>query len=174
VPWAARQTLGVEAVPIIKQVVGDRDPDVRDVAVEELLELDIEAARSLAPRLRRKLRSKDFYEPVTATWALGAIRDVTAREAIQEVGDQASNAIRRNTARVVCMLLSDDPDEIVRRIREHDHELMPWLTKGARLLGTADALAALRACAASAPDEECQGVCQYALERAEKQSRERM
>jgi HEAT repeat protein len=170
VPWAAGRALGVEAVPIIKQLASDRDIDVRDVAVEELVGLDIEAARSLAPKLGRKLRSKDVYEPATARWALGAVRDVTAREAIQEAGDQATTAIGRNTARVVLMLLSDDPDEIVRRIRAHDHELMAWLTEGARLLGTADAIAALRECAAGAPDKECRGICEYALEKIESRS----
>jgi hypothetical protein len=169
VPWAARRTLGASAVPIVKRLAGDRDSDVRDVAVEELLELDVGAARSLAPRLRQKLRSKEFYEPITAMWALAQLGDIASREAIGEVGSRATNALHRNTARVVGMLLSDDPEEVVRRVRAHDHTLMPWLAKGARLLRTEDARGALRSCAASAPDEECRRFCQAELDRLDGQ-----
>ena len=42
---------------------------------------------------------------------------------------------------------------------DHDHRLMPWLSKAARLLGTKEARDALEACARDAPDDECRNFC---------------
>src|SRR2546423_8877587 len=64
-PWAARRSLSkTDAVALALRLIRDRDSDVRDVALEELLELDLSAAATLATTFRRKLTSKEFFEPV--------------------------------------------------------------------------------------------------------------
>ena len=158
--------LGKQAVPLIVEVLRDRDTDVRDIAMEELVELDPQSVRKLVPGLRRKLKSKDRFEPVTAMWTLAAIRDFSSLDAIREraaAGDAGPRL--RNTARVIEMLFGKEPKEILERIREHDHELMPWLSKGARLIGSPEARDVLRTCAETAPDRDCRTQCAFQLER---------
>lgn len=98
VPWAAKRVLGNDAMPILLTLVNDRDPDVADGAVEELLKLDLSEARKLAKTFRKRVRSKYFYQSAAAMWALAAIDDTSAVEVIREVGRKADNAIQRNTA----------------------------------------------------------------------------
>jgi len=159
-PWAARRSLRkAEAVAVALRLVHDPDSDVRDVALEELLELDLQAAARLTPMFRQKLKSKEFYDPITAMWALAAIRDRGAIGEIRAAAERWDNALHKNTAEVVSMLLEGRGDEVVRLIRNHDHRLMPWLTKAARLLRTKEARDALADCCRNAPDEECRNYC---------------
>lgn len=158
--WAAARSLPRgKAVAIALQLAKDKDSDVRDVAVEELVDLDHSTAIKLAPALRRKLQSKSFYEPITAMWALAAIGDASAADAILEAGARWDNALHRNTATVASALLRGEGDDLVRKVRFHDHELMPWLSKALRLLGTEEARQALEGCSNSAPDIECRNYC---------------
>ena len=164
--WAASRSLPKEdAVRIALRLAKDTDPDVSDVAVEEIVALDRQAAATLAEAFRRKLESKEFYEPITAMWALAAIRDKDSVQAIQKSAARWNNALHRNTAAVVSLLLEDQGDELIRRVRAHDHELMPWLSKGLRLLGTKEAKAALETCSHEAPDAECRRYCLEELEK---------
>jgi hypothetical protein len=160
-PWAARRSLSKgDAVALALRLVRDPDPDVRDVALEELLDLDLQAAAKLAPTFRQKLKSKDFYETISGMWALAAIRDTGAMDEIQAAADRRDNDLSKGTAEVVRMLLEGRGDEVIRLIRNHDHRLMPWLSKAARLLGTNEARNALADCSQNAPDDECRYFCQ--------------
>jgi len=158
--WAARRSLSkADAVALALRLVRDRDSDVRVVALEELLELDVRAAAKLAPTFRRKLKSKEFYEPISGMWALATIQDKGAVDEIRASAERWDNALHKNTAEVVSMLLEDRGDEVIGLIRSHDHRLMPWLSKAARLLGTKEAREALEASARNAPDDECRNFC---------------
>lgn len=67
VSWAALQVLPHDRVVVLlTKLASSRDPDVSDDALFTLLEFDRPAAMKLLPRIRRKLRSKDIYEPVAA------------------------------------------------------------------------------------------------------------
>src|SRR2546421_6475401 len=100
-PWAARRSLSKpDAVALALRLVRDRDSDVRDVALEELLELDLQAAAKLAPTFRQKLKSKEFYEPITGMWALAVIHDGGAVDEIRASADRWDNAPLNNTAEV--------------------------------------------------------------------------
>lgn len=168
VAWAAGQSLSKDdAVAIALRLSKDKDSDVRDVAIEELLALDLSAAAKLAATFRRKLESKDFYEPITAMWALAAIRDTDSIEAIRERSVRGGSALHRNTAMVICMLLEGRDAELVSRVRSHDHELMPWLSKAVRLLGTGESKAALVSCSQDAPDAECRNFCKEEVNKLE-------
>jgi hypothetical protein len=79
---------------------------------------------------------------------------------IQAAADRRDNDLSKGTAEVVRMLLEGRGDEVIRLIRNHDHRLMPWLSKAARLLGTNEARNALADCSQNAPDDECRYFCQ--------------
>lgn len=166
VAWAARRSLAKDdAVALTMRLAKDRDSDVRDVAVDELVELDRHAAAELAGALRRKLESKKFYEPITAMWALAAIRDRDSVPAIRTAASRWDNALHRSTAEVVSMLLEGRDDELMRRVVSHDHQVMPWLSKAVRLLGTMEAKRVLERCSREAPDEECRTFCREEVDR---------
>jgi hypothetical protein len=165
-PWAASRSLSQgDAVALALRLIGDRDSDVRHVALEELLELDVETAAKLGPTFRRQLKSKEFHEPIAAMWALATIGDTRAVEEIRAAANRWNNALHKNTAEAVSMVLEDRANELTRRIRDHDHRLMPWLSKAARLLGTKEARDALDACARNAPDDECRNFCREEVEK---------
>jgi len=157
---AIGDSIGVAGLDILTdRAKRDRDSDVRDIAIQELLDLDLDEARQLAPIYRRKLRSKDLYEPATGMWALAAVGDSSSLDAIRTIEETATNAIQKNTAAVVSMILEGRSSEILAGIRSHNHDLMPWLTKAARILGTPEAQNVLQECAASTFDEECRNWC---------------
>ena len=164
----ARTVLGKDGVPLMLRLARkDRDTDVRDVAIEELLELDRDAAQSLIPLFRERLGSSDPFESLTAMWALGAIGDQASIDLIRaKISGRQPDALDRITGEVVIMMLAN-PSEIPRLVREHDHERMPWLSKAARLLGTVEAAGALRSCLENAPDSQCRDQCRADLERLE-------
>ena|SRR5438128_6882464 len=96
-------------------------------------------------------------------WALAVIHDGGAVDEIRASADRWDNALHKNTAEVVSMVLEGRGNDVVQLIRNHDHRLMPWLSKAARLLGTKEAGDALEDCSRSAPDAECRNFCQEAL-----------
>ena len=163
---AVASAIGSAGVDLIMaHAKGDRDADVRDIAIELLLEMDRDAVRRmLAPALRRKLRSKDLHVPVTAMWALAAIDDRSSMDAIRAIADNAEIGFHRKVAGVVCMILQGRSDEILDAIHHHDHERMPWLTKAARIVGTREARRVLEQCAEAPIDDECRNWCRKEAE----------
>ena len=140
----------------------ERDADVRDIALQELLAIAPQAAASLAPLLRRSLRSKDFWGPVMPMWALARLRDSESLPLIKTLeGDR--RPFVQATARVVALILEGRDGELLEAIRGRDHLHMPWLAHGASILGTAEAIDALSEWATSAPDAECRRECEEAL-----------
>jgi hypothetical protein len=166
VPRGARLVLGREGAEIIKSLIRDQDPDVRDAAIEELVELDPREASFLTPSLRKRLASKDLYEPVTAMWMLVRIGDRDSTDLIRKISRNGAYDWHRRSAAVAVMVLEDRDAEIAERIGRHDHDSMPWLSEAAQLLGTPATLAALEESAKAAPDLECRNYCRAALERS--------
>jgi hypothetical protein len=167
VGWATPQVLGDGGVYVLMGLTRDRDPAVRDAAIDELVELDPDAARRLLPGLRRRLRSRDAHEPVAAMWTLAELGDRGSLPAIRRIaaGEGLDYPFQARVAEVVCLVLEEREDEIVRRMRAHDHGQMQSLATAARVLGTDAARSALEQCAAEAPDEDCRRVCAVELER---------
>lgn len=164
--WAAtaiRDTIGRQGTDILLRLFHDRASEVRDEALKSLLKVDKEAARSLGPSLRQRLRSKEIFGPIPAMWAIAEMGDIDAVPALEEVVRTAERPFHRNTAAVVLMLLRNDETGILSRIRAHEHNMIPVLAIGARMLGTAEAVRVLEECAASAPDAECQHDCEQQL-----------
>ncbi len=167
VPWAARRVMGTEAVQLISKIASeDRRADVRHAATVELLELDQAAAQTLAPVLRRRLQSKNPFEALGAMWALARIGDKQSVGAVRELVTDSDRQLLRRSAAVVLMILEGSGEEILARIRAHDHELMPWLPEAARLVAGGGALPTIEECARTAPDDDCRSYCEQALQRS--------
>jgi hypothetical protein len=167
VVWATPEVLGDGGVYVLVGLTRDRDAEVRDAAIEELVALDADAARKLIPSLRRRLRSRDADEPVTAMWTLAQLHDRESLPQVRRIAEAEGrdHPWQRMPAEVVTLLLQDRGDEILGAIRAHDHERMPWLAAGARILATEEARETLRECARSAPDEVCRRACEIELEK---------
>ena len=141
---------------------------MRDGAIERLLECDPVAARSLVPLLLRKLKGPEFFDAVSAMWALAKLRHRDAIEEIREAGRagrREGKTFQGITADVINDLLEGRDTELVAALERHDHDRMSALAKAASLIGSPEALAALRRCVESAPDDDCRLACAAALRR---------
>lgn len=148
----AHTVLGERAVPIINEVIKHAaNSDVLNDAYYTLAEVDKALLRPHLAGLRRLLRSKDHTGPGAAIWLLARLGDVESLPRIESLRDDERRPSVRFGAQVASMLLREDGDAILRGIEGHDHLRMPWLTHGARLLGTPAARTVLQAGADGAP-----------------------
>ncbi|MGH3032512.1 MAG: hypothetical protein ACRDNE_17455, partial [Gaiellaceae bacterium] len=162
--------LGEGGVYVLMGLTRDGERKVRDAAVAQLVALDADAARRLVPALRRRARSPEPEESVPAMWALATLRDTGSLPHLRQVAEtEDADRSRRRTAEAASLLLGDRPQEILERMRAHDHDLMPWLAVAARLLPTEEARAVLAERAEGAPDAECRAVCRVELEKLEEE-----
>ena len=113
-----------EAADLLLALTRDRDPDVSDDAIAALVEFDPDiAARKLKPVLRKKLRSRDIYEPVAAMWKLAAL-DPHAGEEIRAAAQMSEYPFHRLVAEAVCLWLAQDVGELERRIGVEDESAL--------------------------------------------------
>ena len=164
VPKTARRVLGKAAVPLIQKLTNDADPDTRGMAVDELERIDPEFLRGLSPSLRKRLESSDDGEAISSAWRLAKQHDVAAVPAIDAFRTRFEPSWWQYKAASTILLAIQDPREIARRIRDHDHEHMMWLSYAATWVDEPEARKALQECAANAPDDHCRTVCTFSLE----------
>jgi hypothetical protein len=154
--YAASVVLGTRAEPILRRLIRDKDPDVRDVALSDFMKLYPEPSPELTRMLRMKLRSKDYFEPVSALWALAKLHAAAATE---DVAAFASNSDRdlwqRRVAEVVLTLLRGGSEALASRIAQHDHDHMQWLLQAATFEKSSIVHDAVVALVENAPDETC-------------------
>jgi len=150
---------------LLVQLAADRDPDVRDAALQSLVaggwgppDFDI------ADIARRKLFSKDPIEPITAMWLLAATDSRTAVAAIREFAASPTRPWHLPTAEVVSMLLDHRDNEVLERLSAHDHDRTSELATAAVLMHTPSSLAVLLANSTHLPDTVCRDWCKYAAE----------
>jgi hypothetical protein len=163
--WAAPRALPPEAATrILKEFARDRDPDVRDTALEEWLDLGVgpDDAAALRKRLIGQLRSGGPGENF-ALWALARLRDRDALPAIREFGIDADEPWKALAADVASLVILGQRSQILRRIREHDHDSMLWLAAAARVMPDPELLQALQAGAQELPDIDCRAICSAAV-----------
>jgi hypothetical protein len=159
VPAVASDLLGDGGRRLILSLTRDREPVVRDAAVEALFELGPEAAAPLAPDFRRRLQSSEPRERIAAAWGLAALGDTASLRVLAQRAESAETGTERSVARAAILVLGDDEAAIAEGLRRHHHDDVPALAVAARMLGTDLTVAALREAAASAPDEECRAAC---------------
>jgi hypothetical protein len=163
--WVALEApaiLGRRAVPLLLRLTRDRHEDVRMDAVNELVELDREAAAQLAPALRRQLRSRDVYEPIVAMRALMLVGDTEDADEMRRAAAESDYPFHRLAAGAYALALEGDDEELARRIEAHQHDAMPWLVVAAAYRATPPMVEALRLCARG-PCHECRDDCSKAL-----------
>jgi HEAT repeat protein len=163
VPSAARRILGSRAVPLLERMTRDSDVDIRGLALDALEDLDPRLLDPFVGQLHRALQSKDDAEVIAAAWKLVARGDQQAAEPIAVFRDRYEPWMWQHKAAEVMLLALASPEEIPRRIREHDHEHMTWLANAAIVVATPEGFSALRACSESSFDESCRNVCTHAL-----------
>ena len=164
VPAVAPGILGDGGRRLILSLTRDRDPAVRDAAVEALFELGPEAAAPLAPDLRRRLQSSEPRERIAAAWGLAALGDTSSLRVLAQRAETADTETERSVARAAALVLNEDSGAIAEGLRRHVHDDVPALAVAARMLGTERTIAALREAASSAPDEACRAACAAELE----------
>ena len=150
VPPVAADILGDGGARLILSLTRDREPTVRDAAVEALFELGPEAAAPLAPDMRRRLQSSEARERIAAMWALAALGDDASLRVLSDRAESAETRGERSVARAAVLVLREDEGAIVEGLRRHEHEDVPALAVAARMLGTEATIAALR-------DRGCRG-----------------
>jgi len=164
VPAVAEDVLGDGGRRLILSLTRDRDPAVRDAAVEALFELGPEAAAPLAPDLRRRLQSSEPRERIAATWGLAALGDMSSLRVLAQRAETADTETEKSVARAAVLVLNNDEGAIAEGLRRHAHDDVPALAVAARMLGTDLTVGALREAASSAPDEECRAACAAELD----------
>ena len=161
-PWLARSVLPMErAIPIIQHVAWSADEDAGDAAIQELLDLDPDAAEPLRPRLRERLRARGAdWDPRFAIWKLAQLGDVASLPRIKEIAAEfPGEHLTAQSARVAAMVLEADEAALVARLRAGGPEEMAFLATGARLLGSATAFDALEEVALTAEAWEDRVAC---------------
>jgi HEAT repeat protein len=156
---AAPELLGSQAVPLLTALLDDPEADIRVMALSAIDEIDPAAVPRLARRLRPRLKSANPYEALATSWMLARIGDRESVPLLEAYRDGFDADLWQHKAADVVLLYMNEPDTVLDRIRGHDHDRMGWLAYAARLIGTREALAALRDCATSAADERCRSIC---------------
>jgi HEAT repeat protein len=164
VPEAARALLGREAIPLILSLAKDRDADIRDLALKALEAIDPELLRPLRTSLVKRLRSKDDSEVLAAAWRVAQMGAMEGISAIEAFRDRHDPRWWQHKAATVVLLAMQEPAEVPRRIRAHDHDHMGWLSYAATWLAEPDGRPALEFCRDNGPDEECRTQCAWALD----------
>jgi len=164
IPGLAAELLGADAVTVLLKLLEDDDPDTRVAALATLEEVDPARLSGEVGRLTKRLQSGDPHETLATAWALARISDADAVEAIETARNSAEPSHWLRKALDAVLLFMTEPHEVAARLRSHDHERTLWLAYAAGLLGTDEAIAALRDCAATAEDERCRNICKYRLE----------
>jgi hypothetical protein len=151
------------AVTILRGLAQDRDADVRNGALVELLSVDAGLLEPLLPSIRRQLHlTDDDPSVIFAIWTLARVGDSGATGELRALAADSPWPPVRRAAAIGLLILTDRGAEIADRLREHDHEWTTELAIGAGTLGTREALAALQLVAATS-DDSCRQIAKWAL-----------
>jgi hypothetical protein len=167
VAGAAEELLGPSGVSLrlVLSLTRDEDAAVREAALATLLRLDQDAARAAAPDLRRRLHSAEPAERLYAIWGLAELRDARSLPVLAERAEAAVDPSERAAAAAAAFVVHGDGAAVSAGLRASRPQSAPAFATAARLLATEETIAALRECAAAAPDEACREACRAELGR---------
>jgi len=150
------------AVELLARMTADRNATVQEVAIGELMELDMDAARrTVGPRIRRQLRSRDDDVRIVALWRLVRLGDRDSIPLIRRMREERS--LLADDTEFAELVLEGKGDEVLDVLRQHQHERTPSAARAAMAMRSDSALDALHTCADDAPDESCRRTCRLAL-----------
>jgi hypothetical protein len=165
---SAKSTDPASRSGLLRKLARDRDSDVADVAIENLIDLGDRGDRAFViAALVRNLRSASFGTNRFGLWSLARLRAREALPAIDDFRADSRNAWKEKAGGVAAAVIEGRDTDILAVLRGHDHERMQWLAIAAGLIGTDDARDALRQCATGAPDDQCRADCSIQLRRFE-------
>ncbi|MET1009581.1 MAG: HEAT repeat domain-containing protein [Gaiellaceae bacterium] len=101
----AVEILGEDASRLVLSLTRDKAREVREAAITALVSLGPDAVRPALPYLRRRLRSKDVTERVSAMRSLGEAGDTEALAAIEERATSAEATDERQEAAAAAAIL---------------------------------------------------------------------
>jgi len=133
---AAAEILDRDAVPILVALLDDADADARLEALQSLVAIDPGAARGHVGRLRRQLRSAEFWEPVVASWALARLRDAESLPVLDALARDLDGDWRGTTARAAAYVIREDEQAILEWLKREDKISQPAAVEAARILNT--------------------------------------
>jgi hypothetical protein len=148
------------SVDLLERLISDRSPIVQEVAIAELIRLDLARAAAVAiPRLRRQLLASD---PLARQWALWRLVELGSRPDLTRL--RAEGVVGAYDLDFAELVLDGRSDHVLDVLREHDHPRVLPAVRAALAMKTPAARQALEACAATAGDEECRRACRRVLE----------
>jgi HEAT repeat protein len=162
----AKELYGNDAVDLLRQLVMDRDPDVSDTALQDLLDLSPGAAAPLLPRIRARARAGQLFERIFAIWTLAHMRDAEALPMLRAIAAGESQRELADVATVAALVIEGRADEVLARLLQHEHHSTKALAAGAFFVNTQTSLDALHRAAAELPDEQCRAWCNWYVDRA--------
>jgi hypothetical protein len=159
--WVASvlgERFGMEAVPLLRELVRDRNRDVRDEARWQLEQLGPPYVHELLPGVRADLRKglDPFGADKFAMFFLARNRDVDAIPIIRRMAEDKDQRHYAYRMPLVIADYIDNPASVVDRIRAHDHEWMFWLVEAVDTLGASGTDEAFEA--AIGFDDECAAI----------------
>ena len=159
VSGSAGPILGREAEHILLRLSRDREADVSSDALAALADLGGNLAPAAVRVLRKKLHSKNLWDPVGAIWLIARLRLAELEADLRDIVEHPAEPFYRQEAEIALLVLRGEDDAVIQRLTEHDHEHIKPLSRAAYAIGGDQALRALKTCAATAPDERCSQVC---------------
>lgn len=164
VAFVAPRVVGPESASLLRTLALDRDPDVRDEAIDGLNSLGEGLPQGVLSGLRRSLRSSDYLEPMHSMWRLARLRDEASLPDLEYLSsDDSRPPWQQKSAQVAAMLVRNEDKQVISRLRQHDHDYTRFLARAAAIMGTPVAREVVADCAANAPDEECRMWCEESL-----------
>jgi hypothetical protein len=158
---AAKEIFGRDAVPLLMRMSKERNPDVRDSARQDLIEVDPQFLHAMLPSLRKVLKKrKDLWgEDRAAMVRVAKVRDQESVPLLRAYSKsyEGQHGGRHYGYRMPLVLADyiETPSVIAERIRAHDHDNMYWLVLTTCALPVPGGAEALEYALALPVDEEC-------------------
>src|SRR5919197_4104954 len=115
----AAQVLPKEhAVPLLLRIAKSRDPDTRDTAIQDLLEVDANAILPLLRSFRRDLERRDELDVRFKIWMLARLRDQESVPRLHEIAASLPlEHITGQSATLAALVIERDVDALRERRR---------------------------------------------------------
>ena len=166
--WVADRSVELpkdaDARRTLRTLARDRDSDVRDMAIGHLLRVGDEQDQRLVLRsLVANLAASDFGTNTFGLWQLARLRARAALPAIAAFRADRRNPWKDLAGSVAVAIIEGRDEEVIEALQAHDHDRTLFLATGAAIIGSTQAVVALRECLSGAPDERCRHDCAVAL-----------